>query len=287
MNKSAFPSEVYLNGKWLKTGEAKISVFDRGFMHGDGIYEVAPFYNGKAFLLKEHLERLNYCLEQIGLAFDTSEIEKLVFKALDRAGLSKADAAVYMQVSRGVAPRTHFIPEEIQPTFLMYAFPASLKNFEDKSWRVLLSEDLRWHRCDIKTTSWLANTMANSKSHELGLNETILFRDEIITEGSHSSIFFVKGNRIHTHPEGPAILSGITRAFVIELCKEIGIEIMEKPILVSEIGKIDEVFCTGTTTQIMRVEEIIFEGRTVFRNSRKGEVLKKLQSVFKNKTRSL
>ncbi len=269
---------------WLKIEDAKISVFDRGFMHGDGIYEVAPFYKGKPFLLKEHLDRLQYCLNQISLDFDIPGVEDLSFEALERAGLTNSDAAVYMQVSRGMAPRTHFIPKDIQPTFLMYAFPANLEDFENKSWKVLISEDLRWHRCDIKTTSWLANTMANTKSYELGLNETILHRDEVITEGSHSSIFFVKGNKVYTHPEGPEILSGITRKFVIGLCKELGIEIIEKPFLLTEIGKADEVFCTGTTTQLMQVKEIFFEGRCIFSNSSKGEILKKLQSAFKEKT---
>ncbi len=285
--KGSFPKEVYLNGEWLSSEAAKISVFDRGFMHGDGIYEVIPFYKGKSFLLSEHLKRLKYCLSEIYLDFDLSGIEGLVYEALQRAKLGKEDAAVYIQITRGVTPRTHFIPQNTEPTFLMYAFPAQLGGFENRSWKVLLYQDLRWQRCDIKTTSWLANTMANSKSHELGLNETILYRDGLVTEGSHSSIFFIKGNIVYTHPEGPAILSGITRKFVIGLCKEHGITLHEEPFPLEELGNVHEVFCTGTTTQIMQVTEMIYKGKTVFKSSDNGEVLKKLQSAFKEKTRSL
>lgn len=283
----SFPKEVYLNGEWLSSEKAKISVFDRGFMLGDGIYEVIPFYEGTSFLLQEHLNRLKYCLNEIYLAFDLSGFEDLVYGALKRANLRKQDAAVYIQITRGVTPRTHFIPQNTESTFLMYAFPAQLEGFENRSWKVSLYQDLRWQRCDIKTTSWLANTLANSKSHGLGLNETILYRDGLVTEGSHSSIFFIKENIVYTHPEGPAILSGITREFVIGLCEELGIEIIEKSVSLSEIGSMDEVFCTGTTTQIMQVSEMIFEEKSVFKSSAKGEVLKKLQSAFKEKTRSL
>ena len=286
MQKS-FPKEVYLNGEWLSSKKARISVFDRGFMHGDGIYEVIPFYKGKSFLLKEHLARLKYCLKEIYLDYDLSKFENLVHEALTKADLAKSDAAVYLQITRGVTPRTHFIPQNTEPTFLMYAFPAQLDGFENKNWKVLLYEDLRWHRCDIKTTSWLANTMANTQSHQLGLDETILFRNGLITEGSHSSIFFIKGNTVYTHPKDPAILSGITRAFVIKLCKELGIEIIEKSVLLSEIQNIDEIFCTGTSTQIIQVSDMIFDKKTVFEKSGKSEILQNLQSAFKEKTRNL
>lgn len=285
--KTAFPKEVYLNGVWSSPGDAKVSVFDRGFIYGDGIYEVIPFYEGKEFLLAEHLNRLKYCLEQIYLNIDISTIEEVVFEAIERSEFSGDDAAVYIQVSRGVHPRTHFIPESTEPTLLVYAFPARLKDLENRSWKVLLSEDLRWHRCDIKSTSWLANAMANTRSHELGLDETILFRNGVITEGSHSSIFFIKNGDVYTHPEGPKILSGITRAFIINLLKELNIPVWERPFGLEEIAGVDEVFCTGTTTQVMPVNEMFTEEKnSIFNRAETGPVTRRIQEAFIQKTRN-
>ena len=285
--KAAFPEEVYLNGQWFAPQEAKISVFDRGFLYGDGIYEVIPFYKGKAFLLEEHLNRLKYCLEQIHLDIELDDFPELAYEALKRSGLSKEDSAVYIQVTRGSHPRTHFIPKNTVPSIFMYAFPARLKDFENRSWKVLLSKDLRWNRCDIKTTSWLANTMANTESHEQGLDETILFKDEVITEGSHSSIFFIKNGEVFTHPEGPEILSGITRSFVIDLLAELNIPVTKRPFKLEEITEADEVFCTGTTTQVMQVVEIWKDKRRIFNTSTMSNILKKLQKAFIEKTRNL
>lgn len=285
MNHS-FPDEVYLNGQWLSPEAARVSVFDRGFIYGDGIYEVIPFYQGTSFLLKEHLKRLEYCLNQIRLKFDPGIISDIVFEALRRSKLDDSDAAVYIQITRGVNPRTHFIPENTNPTILVYAFPAKLKDFENRSWKVLIAEDLRWHRCDIKSTSWLANAMANTRSHDLGLDETILFRNGVITEGSHSSIFFIKNEEIFTHPEGPEILSGITRAFVIELAKELDLVIKERPFRFQEIAQADEAFCTGTTTQVMALSEMYFKEKRIF-NKPTGPVTRKIQEAFIEKTQNL
>jgi D-alanine transaminase len=148
-----YPAEVYLNGSWMKPEQAKISVFDRGFMFGDGIYEVTPYYSGKAFKLKEHLERLQYCLNEVQIIFNASTLEEVMAEALERAGLNEADAAVYVQISRGVAPRTHYYAENVSPTVLIYAYSVKLEGFEEKQWNVLASKDRRWHRCDIKSTA--------------------------------------------------------------------------------------------------------------------------------------
>ncbi len=284
--KAVFPDEVYLNGEWFPPQEARISVFDRGFLYGDGIYEVIPFYKGKSFLLEEHLNRLKYCLEQIQLDVNVDNIPELAHEALKRSGLSTEDSAVYIQITRGAHPRTHFIPENTDPSIFMYAFPARLEGFASRSWQVILSEDLRWHRCDIKSTSWMANAMANTRSHELGLDETILYRNEVITEGSHSSIFFIRDQEIFTHPEGPEILSGITRAFVIDLLAELNIPVIERPFKLEELAEADEVFCTGTTTQVMQVNEMWHDGTQVFYTPSKGAILKKLQKAFLDNTRN-
>ncbi len=269
----------------MPSQEATVSVFDRGFMFGDGIYEVTPFYRGKPFKLQEHLDRLKYCLSEIKIPFDFSILEPLMFEALSRAGLADKDAAVYMQVSRGAAPRTHYFPEDPKPTFLMYAFPVQLENFQEKRWEVLVSEDFRWQRCDIKSTALLANTMSNDDAIASGYHENLLVRDGYFTEGSHSTAFFVVGDTIYTHPEGPCILSGITRKVVLEICRELGITCKEEAFPVNRISDAKEVFLTGTTTQITAVSLLKDRGRVLFKGE-KGEITARLQKEFLKRTRT-
>ncbi|WP_324721571.1 aminotransferase class IV [Salinimicrobium sp. HB62] len=283
-NKGSYPSEVYLNGEWMPPQEATVSVFDRGFMFGDGIYEVTPFYRGKPFHLQEHLERLRYCLAQIKIPFDITILEPLMFEALSRAGLTEKDAAVYIQISRGTAPRTHYFPDDIKPTFLMYAFPVQLENFQQKRWKVLVSEDFRWQRCDIKSTALLANTMSNEEAITGGYDENLLVREGCFTEGSHSTAFFVVDGMIYTRPEGPLILSGITRKVVLEICRDLGISYEEVAFPVVRVSEVDEIFLTGTTTQITTVGSLHYEGEEIFR-SQKGEITARLQEEFERRTR--
>ena len=280
-----YPAEVYLNGKWLKSNEAFISVFDRSFMFGDGIYEVTPFYKGKAFKLKEHLKRLQYSLDEVQIAFDAFKLEKLMWEAINRADLTEADAAIYIQVSRGTAPRSHFVPEKIETTILLYAFPVSLEGFENKTWEVMASEDKRWHRCDIKSTALLANVMANEEAISAGFDENLLVRKGYFTEGSHSSLFFVKYGVLHTHPEGPEILSGVTRAEVFKICSDLNIKVIEKAVHIDELVEVEEVFVTGTTTQIIPISSIIHKDKKVY-TAHKDSITKKLQQAFIARTRS-
>ncbi|UBZ05907.1 aminotransferase class IV [Salegentibacter mishustinae] len=279
-----YPSEVYLNGKWLKPDEAFVSVFDRAFMFGDGVYEVTPFYKGKAFKLKEHLKRLQYSLDQIQVAFDAFSLENLMYEALDRLNLNETDAAVYIQVSRGAAARSHFIPEKIETSILLYAFPVALEGFENKTWEVMATEDKRWHRCDIKSTALLANVMANEEAIAAGFAENLLVRKGYFTEGSHSSLFFVKYGVLHTHPEGPEILSGVTRAEVINICADLNIKVVEKAVHIDELVEVDEIFVTGTTTQIIPISSITHKNKKVY-TARKDSITRKLQKVFIERTR--
>ncbi|WP_235942496.1 aminotransferase class IV [Salinimicrobium oceani] len=285
--KNSYPSEVYMNGKWLPAAEATVSVFDRGFMFGDGIYEVTPFYGGKPFLLQEHLDRMSYCLKEIDLEFEKKDLKKLIFEAVDRAGLAQNDCAVYLQVTRGKAPRTHHFPQQVEPTFLMYAFAVQLEGFEDRKLTIKLSPDIRWQRCDIKSISLMANTMLNSEAIQKGHFENVLFRNNRITEGSHSSIFFIKDQKVYTHPEGPEILSGITRRFVIELCTELEIEVIEEAVSLEELSAMEGIFLTGTTTQILHVTSVFQNDRELYNSSEAGAITKKLQEAFRKKTRGL
>ncbi|PTX42408.1 D-alanine transaminase [Christiangramia gaetbulicola] len=282
-----YPKEVCLNRIWQKPEEAKISVFDRGFMLGDSLYEVIPFYEGRVFALEEHLSRLKYCLKEISLDFDVEMLIPYIEDAVRRSDYASNDAAVYLQVSRGAAPRSHFFPEKSEPIFLLYSFPVNLRGFENKHWKLLISEDIRWHRCDIKTTSYLANTMLNDKSYKLGLDETLLVKEGIITEGSHSSAFFVQDEIIYTHPEGHQILSGITRKIVLDLCRNLGLELREEAFPFSEIAYADEVFLTGTTTQVMAISEIQFQDNILFQSSEPGPITRKIQEAFIQRTRNL
>ncbi len=285
--KKTFPKEVYLNGAWINSENAFVSVFDRGFLLGDGIYEVTPFYKGKPFRLGDHLERLQYCLNEIELEFDANSLITIILEAVSRAGFLQSDSAVYIQISRGVAPRTHFFPEQIQPTVLLYAFPALLEGFENKQASALVSEDLRWHRCDIKSISLMANIKANDQAHRLGLDENLLVRNGFFSEGSHTSIFFVKNKTIFTHPEGPHILSGITRKVILEMCREMELSISEKALHLDELGEVEEVFLTGTTTQILSVKSILFNKKEVFLRPEVGKITRQLQEAFIKLTRSL
>ena len=282
--KKTYPSELYLNGEWLEPEKAFVSVFDRAFMFGDGIYEVTPFYCGKAFRLQDHVARVKYCLQQMKIDFDASVLEELMLEAVARSGFSKEDAAVYLQISRGTAPRSHFIPENTTPTLLLYAFKVNLDNFENRYWKVIASEDLRWHRSDIKSTALLANTLANEAAISTGYDENLLFRNGFFTEGSHTTVFFVKKGIVYTHPEGRHILSGITRKVVLELCRKLEIPVKEKAFPVGELSGVGEIFLTGTTTQIAPVSSVTIEGKEVF-TSQKGQITSKLQEEFVKITR--
>lgn len=280
-----YPSEVYLNGSWMPAMEARVSVFDRSFLFGDGIYEVIPFYDGVPFRLRAHLNRLKYCLDQVGMRSDQEKIRELVLEAVARGPGNTTDSAVYVQVSRGVAPRTHHFPDHSVPGLFLYAYPVTLRYFEKRQVKILISPDIRWQRCDIKSVSLMANAMLNSEAIGNGFFENVLHRNGYITEGSHSTVFFVKNNQVWTCPEGPHILSGITRQVVLELCRNLDLAVREERLSLEDLGEVDEIFLTGTTTQILSVTQAYSEGNAVFSVSEPGPVTRSLQQAFIQETR--
>ncbi len=273
-----YPTKVYLDDKILDQEDAKISVFDRGFLFGDGIYEVMVQIDGKMFLGKEHLDRLEECLRKIDISFNVESIDNKISDLLKASKLTNKDCLVYIQVTRGTAPRKHAFPENIEPTFMMYAVPISLPEVNEIHASVITVPDFRWTRCDIKMTSLLGNVMANTDAFRQGAYEALLVRDGKITEASHSNVFFVKDKVVYTHPANEFILDGITRKSVLKLCKDLGIEVQEKAIDQDEIAHLDEAFLTGTTTQVASIRKI--DDHELYQNGNTGPITKALQTAF-------
>ncbi len=277
--KKSYPKEVFLNGQWLPHEQATVSVFDRGFLLGDGIYEVIPFYSGKLFTLDEHIQRLQYGLHEVSIGYEAVLLKSKVQDAVSRSGYD--EGAVYIQVTRGVAPRTHYFPADVQPTVLLYAFPLSFGGFEQKLVDVVLSEEFRWQRCDIKSISLMANVLTNNAAHEMGVTENIFSREGLVTEGSHTSVFFVKKGVVYTHPNDNHILPGITRNLVISLCSELGIEVREEAISKADLPEMDEAFLTGTTMQVTAIGAVFVDSnRQVVGEGVIGQTTRRIQEAF-------
>ncbi|WP_257667873.1 aminotransferase class IV [Parapedobacter tibetensis] len=276
--RKSYPKEVFLNGQWLPHDQATVSVFDRGFMLGDGIYEVIPFYQNKLFTPDEHIQRLKAGLAEVGIAYDVDSLKTTASEAVVRAGCN--EGAVYIQITRGAAPRTHYFPADVEPTVLLYAFHLSLGGFEQKLVDVILSEDFRWHRCNIKSISLIANVLANNFAHQQGVLENVLIRNGLVTEGSCTSVFFVRNGIVYTHPEGPHILPGITRNLVILLCGEMGIEVEEKAISVNDLPFGDEAFLTGTTMQVTAIGSMRIGSEQLVVSTDVGQVTRRIQQAF-------
>ena len=222
---------VYFNDKYIPHDEVKISPFDRAFLFADGVYEALRTYNGKLFRLDDHLERLKYSLSQLEIPFnDFHQIENISTKLAEINNI-KSEYSVYLQISRGVSfPRTHNYENNLTPNVFAFAKPIKDNSKEiNIGVKVILEKDLRWLRCDIKSTSLLPSVMANQNAIRNNAFEAILFRDDIITEGSHTNFFAVKNNKIYTAPLSNYILNGITRKVILELCKENKIDFIKNP----------------------------------------------------------
>ena len=275
--KKTYPNKVYLNGEILDAENAQISVFDRGFIFGDGIYEVMAQIGGRFFYGDAHIDRLKACLKKIDISFDVDALQAKIPALLEASGLADTDCMLYIQVTRGVAPRQHSYPKGIQPTAMMYAWPKTLPDIVDEGVSTVTRNDFRWSRCDIKMTSLLGNVMANQYAMEQGGYETIFLRNGVVTEASHCNVFFLKDGVVYTHPADEFILDGITRQVVLKLCEKLGIEVRLEGIPESEIHNMDEAFLTGTSTQITPIQKI---DRISLDKDGIGPVTRRLQEAF-------
>lgn len=246
----------YLNGTYGDLHQLNVSVMDRGFIFGDGCYEVVPIYNKRPFLLEEHLKRWFDNLDKlkIPLAQTSSAMSHIVSELMKRT--SNDNEYLYLQATRGAYPkREHIFPKHTEATIFAYMTPFSPPTYESASAgiRAITRMDIRWSRCDIKSISLLGNVLLRQEALDQGADETILIRDGFVTEGSISNVFIVHSGIIQTPPLSNYILPGITRSMVIALAKEHGLTCHEEPIREAALRSADELWVTSSTREVVPV----------------------------------
>ncbi len=272
---------VYLDGAYLPKAEARVSVDDRGFLLADGVYEVTPAYRGSFFRLDRHMDRLARGLRELRIDFDLDPVPEIHGRLLEENGLTGDEVSiVYLQVTRGVAPRTHaFPPGPVAPTVYAFAGVYGRPSRErwERGYRAITVPDRRWGRVDIKSIALLPNVLAQQAAVDAGVKDALLVRDGIALEGSHNNVCFVFDGTVVTHPPTHEILHGVTREYVLELAREEGIPVEERAVQVEEIHAADEIFFTGTTTEVRPCVEV--DGRPVADGS-VGPVTRRLFGAF-------
>ena len=249
--------KLYLNGDYVSSDEAKISVFDRGFMFGDGVYEVIPVYSGKLLRGDGHLKRLQHSLDAIGIPNPHSFDEWLeIFSSLIERNYPNADSVIYLQVTRGtMSRRDHAWSADMQPNVLVTCSEQLFVTQDSATAgeKAITLEDTRWSDCHIKTTNLLPNTLLHQKARDQGAIEAILLRDGFAIEGSQSNLYIVKDDIVITPPASRHMLGGITREIVLELCQQNKIIIREKNISEDELHRADEIWLSSSTREILPV----------------------------------
>lgn len=251
---------LYLNGRFQPLSEGRVHIEDRGFQLGDGVYEVIKVLNGTIIWLEDHLDRLKRSLEIIRLigALDDHPLQALLPELVSRAGL--VDGSVYLQVTRGLAPREFIFPQPPHPTVLAYTRAKHFPDAEEIYRGVTLHavRDLRWARCDVKSTNLLAPVLAKEEAWEAGADEALFISPRgLVREGGSSNVFSVIDGVMRTHPLSNRILGGITRKHVIEIAARLGFVVQERAFLLKEItegsGRCTEVFTASTTKDVLPV----------------------------------
>ncbi|HEX5074190.1 MAG TPA: D-amino-acid transaminase [Gemmatimonadaceae bacterium] len=259
------PGVVYLNGEFLPRERATLSVDDRGFIFGDGIYEVTRVVNGRLFEADRHMRRLQYGLRGIGIdpRMTPEQILDVHHRLIQENDLTSGEGTVYLQITRGAAPRTHYFPPASTPPTVFLSTSTFKPNHEqrERGATAVTYPDIRWSRCDLKTVNLLGAVLAKQHAVAAGSLEAVFIRDGVITEGSHTNVFGVIDGELRTYPRSNYILPGITRDVVLELAPEAGVVVRETPILQQEIGRLDELFITGTTSDVTPIVQL--DGRPI------------------------
>ena len=270
---------VYLNGEFVPLGEAKISVLDRGFIYGDGVYEVIPAYHRAPFRMPHHLKRLQASLNGIRLAnpLDDEGWDALVRDLVARQPFD--DQSVYLQVTRGVAKRDHAFPKGVAPTVFMMSNPLSLPTRDqvDHGVAVVTADDNRWLRCDLKTTSLLGNVLMRQRAADVGAVETVMFRDGWLTEASASNVLMVRGGTIVAPPKDNQILPGITYDATLEFAREAGMPMEVRPVRREEALDADELWLSSSTKEVLAITTV--DGKA-FGSGAPGPMFRRMYAAF-------
>lgn len=273
---------VYLNGQYLPLTEAKVSVLDRGFLFGDGIYEVIPAYSGKLFHFEDHMARLENSLSSIRLVnpHERAQWLEILTPLLD----ASRDQSVYLQITRGVSDkRDHAFPEKVTPTvFAMCSDIVPLANLESGV-KALSVDDSRWELCNVKATTLLANILLRQQAVEKGCAEAVLVKDGYVTEGAASNIFAVIDGILITPPQGSEILPGITRNVILDIARQNDIPCSEEIISLDALQTASEIWLTSSTREIVPVVQLDNEA---IANGKPGPIWEAMNQLFQAYKRS-
>jgi D-alanine transaminase len=250
-------TSCYLNGEFLPVAEAQISVLDRGFLFGDGVYEVIPVYRSKMFHFAEHIVRLDRSLKAIRIE---NPLQAVAWRAICEELIQRnggGERSIYLQITRGVAKRDHRFPVGAKPTvFAMCEArdPPAYQGLPEVS--AITCEDVRWKLCEIKAITLLPNVLLRQQAADVGASEAILIRDDVVTEGTASNVFVVSDGVVVTPPKGPHLLPGITRDLILELLHENGIPAHESEVPATALRSADEIWLSGSLREISLVTEL-------------------------------
>lgn len=270
---------VYLNGQYLPISQAKVSVLDRGFVFGDGIYEVIPIYQGQPFRMEHHLDRLERSLAAISLApgLSRTQWKELVQGLLSR--VSHPYCMVYLQITRGPAKRDHAFPKLATPTVfaMVTPFQRPSEHQRTEGMSAISIQDIRWLLCNIKSVSLLGNVLAKQQAVDAGVDEVIQFRDDMLTEGSSCNIWVVKDGELLTPPSDHLILEGIRYRLLEELAGQCGVPHRARPITRTEVEQADELMLTSATKEVLPIVRL--DGKPIG-NGRPGPIYARLRVAY-------
>lgn len=275
---------VHLNGTFLPRSEARVSVDDRGFVFGDGVYEVFRSVRGRMYAPDAHMDRLREGLATLRIRIPESIADgtllEVARRLLSENGHDEGEATIYLQVTRGSAPRTHHFPDpDIPPTVYLSTSPFEPRHdLQDSGGACILHPDRRWARAHIKTVNLLPNILAKQAAHDADTFEAILVRDGMVLEGSSTNVFGVMDGVVRTYPAANYILRGVTRDRVLALARDRGVPCLEEGLAVEELAALDELFLTGTTTDVLPVLRV--DGQVIGEGT-PGPITRLLQDAFR------